>query len=114
MFTQEYMNEKLSHIESTTIPEEWNEIPIDKKFDLLRFYNVSEESLSADDLEILADLYHGVSGSIQWIDCNECMSELCIANPNSWNSFQGVICSSESGMESECCVKTMSGGNEED
>jgi hypothetical protein len=83
----EMLKDKLNHINISDIPEEWTSIPDTTKLDLIRFYNVSSEDLSTDDLEILADLFHGVTGSIRWENCDGCGEELCIAEPNSWASF---------------------------
>ena len=97
--------DNLDHLNSDEIPSLWKSISGRDKRKLLEFYNITQESIDVDDLEILADLYHGVTGNIYWKDCDECDSELCIANPDSWDSFQGVICANEDSHLSDCCVR---------
>ena len=95
----------LEHLNQDEIPSDWKSISGDHKRKLLDFYNVVSESIDVDDLKILSDLYNGVTGSIQFLNCDECGEELCIAEPISWDSFQGVDCSNESHCLNDCCLR---------
>lgn len=90
-------------------PTDWFVIPRDKKVALLEFFNVSQSFLTSEDLKILADLFNGITGSIYWEDCLECHERLCIANPVSWDNFQGTVCSNQSNHVQDCCINTLMG-----
>lgn len=97
------------HITPADQPPEWYVIERDHKQRLLDFYNVSLVSLTVEDLEVLQQLYNGETGSIHFIDCNECGADLCIAEPHSWTGFQGSICSNQDDFIDKCCCKTIVG-----
>ena len=97
-----------SRITPSDQPCEWFVLDRYTKIELLEFYNVHQDHFDTEDMQILADLFNGVTGSIYWEDCAECGERLCIANPHSWDSLQGSICSKQSNYLEECCISSLS------
>lgn len=88
-------------------PDNWDEIEEEHQERLLDFYNTVATAIESDDLKILADLYHGETGSIHFSECDECGDHLCYAQPSDWDNFQGTSCSNEESCLNECCQQSL-------
>jgi hypothetical protein len=65
----------------------WGELDQQLQEDLLAWYNRSEPT--DDDKAQLAKLYG--KGQFHSWDCPRCGDRVCVANPDDWGDFQGVL-----------------------
>ena len=55
---------------------------------LISWYNVVDDNVVDDDIQILIDLYN--DGYVHKYTCKMCNDSGYIADPDNWNEFQGV------------------------
>jgi hypothetical protein len=87
------------------MPEAWENLSSDTQDNLIKWYNVCEEDLDADDLEKLADLYN--KDQIRFDECFKCGMTCYEANPDDWGEFQGTGVGMEEGIFGEACGDCM-------
>lgn len=69
-------------------PRSWGFVPEQARKDLLRWFNVCELDVDAEDRARLARLYF--AGHFHAWNCPDCGDRVYWGNPSDWSYFQGV------------------------
>lgn len=78
------MADKLHNVPECEQPRKWREMDAERQEALIEWYNTRAEDITAEDLEILADV------RFRYWHCPVCHDFVMEGDPEHWGGFQGV------------------------